>query len=225
MLNQTGSWAFSALIKTGGILSGALNIILVPIFVIFFLLGHDTMINFLESLIPPRNRKSAQVFFRKLDGVATSWFRGQIEVLLILALVYGTGLGLVFGLSGFGVLNGFAVGALTGVLNIIPYVGIATGFILAMAMTLIEWNGIGPVIGVAAVYGIAQIADGYFITPRIVGTKVGLSTLWVLIALLVGGALAGFLGMLFAVPVAALIGAAWPDVVKFYRSTDFYNKE
>lgn len=225
MLNSVGSWGFSALIKTGGVLSGVLNVVLIPVFMVFFLPGISRLEDFLSDLIPTHLRPAALTFFRKLDGVATSWFRGQIQVTFILSLLYGCGLALVFGLSGFGAMNGFAVGALTGVLNIIPYVGVATGFVLAMAMAMIEWNGLGPVIGIIAVFATVQISDGYFITPRVVGTKVGLSTVWVLIALLVGGALAGLLGMLFAVPVAALIRAAWPDAVRLYRESAFFKRE
>lgn len=225
MLNNVGSWAFSALIKTGGVLSGVLNVVLVPIFSIFFLSSLSQLEDFLADLIPPRHRPAAVTFFRKLDGVATSWFLGQIQVTFILSMVYGSGLALVFGLSGFGALNGFAVGALTGVLNVVPYVGVATGFTLALAMAVIEWNGVGPVIGICAVFAGVQLADAYFITPRVVGTKVGLSTVWVLIALLVGGALAGLLGMLFAVPGAALVRAAWPDALRLYRESAFFARE
>lgn len=225
MLNRFGSWAFSALIKTGGVLSGVLNVVLVPVFMLFFLSSLSKLEEFLADLIPPRHRPAAVTFFRKLDGVATSWFLGQIQVTFILSMVYGCGLALVFGLSGFGALNGFALGALTGVLNVVPYVGVATGFTLALAMALIEWNGVGPVIGILIVFAGVQVADAYFITPRVVGTKVGLSTVWVLIALLVGGALAGLLGMLFAVPVAALVRAAWPDAVRLYRESAFFARE
>jgi predicted PurR-regulated permease PerM len=225
LLNRTGSWALTALTQTGGILSGFMNLILIPLFTLFFLKDLESYRATAVGFIPEYRRERVIAFLHKIDHAIGSWFRGQIQVILILALVYGAGLAVVFGLSGFGAMNGFAIGALTGLLNIIPYVGVGIGLFLSLAMALIEWGGIYPLIGIAVVFIIAQIADGYFITPRIVGGKVGLGTVGVLIALLIGGALFGLAGMLFAVPCAAMLRAAWPDLMEIYRASSFYRGE
>jgi len=115
-----------------------------------------------------------------------------------------------------------ALGVLSGLLNIIPYVGFAVGFVLSVLVVLIEWSGWGAFIGVVAVFAIVQGLEGYLITPKIVGEKVGLSPVTVIIVLLVGGELAGLMGVLLAIPVAGAVKVILPDIAHRYRRSSYY---
>ncbi len=222
VLKKGGGWVVIALGQTSGILSGLMNIVLIPIFMLFFLIDMDSYRNFLIDLFPLKRRDTFLAFFGRIDEVLGSWFRGQLRLTFILSMLYGTGMAIVFGLSGFGTLIGFSLGALTGILNIVPYIGVSLGLSLSIAVALIEWNGILPVVATVAAFSLVQVTDAYFITPRIVGKKVGLSTPAVLIALLLGGALAGLLGMLLAIPTAAIARVIWPDLRDLYKRSRYY---
>ena len=117
---------------------------------------------------------------------------------------------------------GILVGLLAGLLSFIPYFGFGTGLILSLFLGLMQGFGWGQWSGLAAVFVIGQILEGYVLTPRLVGNRVGLSPVWVIFALLAGGVLAGFIGILIAVPVAAVIGVLVRRGIKWYQETDFY---
>ena len=162
---------------------------------------------------------------KSMDAVVGNWLRGQIEVALILAILYGIGIGAVFYFSGLDTKTGFAIGILTGTLNVIPYMGAATGFLLSMMIGVIEWSGFGTIAGILCVFLLVQVLDGYFITPRVVGSKVGLGPVGVVLSLLTGGSLFGFFGILLAVPSVAALKVIVPDIMKVYRDSRFYNRK
>ncbi len=221
-LNKAGSWAVTALTSTGSFLSGILNVVLIPILTFFFLKDFEIIRAFLADLIPAHNRERWTVSLERVDEAVGNWLRGQIEVALVLSLCYGTALSIAFAFSGLGAATGFAIGALTGVLNIIPYAGVGIGVFLSIALALLEWHGPGSLLAVSGAFVLVQVLDAYFITPHIVGQKVGLGTAAVITALLVGGGLFGIAGMLLAIPVAAALRALWPDLLEKYKSSRFY---
>ncbi|MEC9400605.1 MAG: AI-2E family transporter, partial [Myxococcota bacterium] len=118
--------------------------------------------------------------------------------------------------------DGFALGAISGLLNVIPYVGFAVGFVLSVLVVLIEWTGWGSLIGVLIVFSVVQGLEGYVITPKVVGEKVGLSPVAVIIVLLLGGELAGLLGVLLAIPVAGAFKVLLPDIIGMYRQSAYF---
>ncbi|MEM1348684.1 MAG: AI-2E family transporter, partial [Myxococcota bacterium] len=107
-------------------------------------------------------------------------------------------------------------------LNVIPYVGFAVGSLLSVLVVLIEWTGFGALVGVGVVFAVVQGLEGYVITPKIVGEKVGLSPVTVIIVLLIGAELAGLLGVLLAIPVAGAIKVILPDVARMYKASAYY---
>lgn len=208
--------------RTGALVASLLNLVMIPIFTFYFLRDFDKMRLGLVDYIPAGNRPWILERIRRMDQVVGAWFRGQCEVASILAVLYATGLGIVFAISGIGVTAGIAIGLLAGFLNVIPYFGFLIGFVLSILMVLLEWSGIGPLIGVLAVFAIVQALEGYVITPRIVGEKVGLSPVVVIIALLIGGEVLGLLGVLLALPVAGIVRVLLPDLVAQYRASPFF---
>jgi predicted PurR-regulated permease PerM len=211
--------------QTGSVVSGLLNAVMIPVFTFYFLRDFDEMRLAAVDYLPLHNRDWLLERIARSDAVVGAWFRGQVEVACILALLYVLGLSLTFGLSGTGVMAGLAIGVFAGLLNIIPYVGFAVGFGLAALLALLDWHGWGPIVGVAATFGIVQTLEGYVITPRIVGEKVGLSPVVVILALLAGAELLGVLGVLLALPIAGVLRALLPDAVEAYHNTVFYRGE
>ncbi|MFU8804704.1 MAG: AI-2E family transporter, partial [Bradymonadaceae bacterium] len=131
-------------------------------------------------------------------------------------------LGAVYGFSGLDIQSGVVIGLLTGFLNVIPYFGFAVGSVLAVLVTLIDWGGWGPVVGVLACFTVIQLVESYYITPKVVGDKVGLKPVTVIIVLLVGGHVAGLMGVLLAIPVAGAVKVLIPDIVKWYEKSSMY---
>lgn len=211
-------------VRTGDVISGALNLVMIPIFTFYFLRDFDRMRLSLVDYLPQHNRDWLLTRFQRMDEVVGAWFRGQVEVALILAALYAIGLAITFGLSGIGISTGIAIGLVSGLLNIIPYFGFAVGFGLSVLICVIDWEPWG-LLGVLITFGIVQGLEGYVITPRIVGEKVGLSPVVVIIALLVGSELLGLLGVLLALPVAGIIRVLLPDVLAQYRQSTFYTGE
>ena len=169
-----------------------------------------------KNLVPERFRPTFKEFLNDLNKTLSGFLRGQASVCICLAMYYGIALGLT------GINLGAIVGILTGILSFIPYVGFITGLaisaILALAggASLTQWGFL------CAIFLIGNVLEGYILTPRLVGKRVGLHPLWILFAILAGGCLAGFLGVLVAVPVAAVIGVVLRWLNKLYQSSSFY---
>ena len=194
VLRRIGSWGASMLARTSSVVIGLLNAVMIPIFAFYFLRDFDRAKWAAAEWIPPRHRAAALSRLSAMDAVVGAWFRGQVQVSLILAVLYAIGLAVVFALTDHSIFDGVAVGVISGLLNVIPYFGFAVGILLALIVVFVEWNGFGGLIGVGAVFAVVQGLEGYVITPRIVGEKVGLSPVTVILVLLIGGEIAGLLG-------------------------------
>lgn len=222
IFKKVGDWGTGLLTQTGVIVASLLNLIMIPIFTFYFLRDFDRMKDGAAQFIPLYRRGVVVDRLYKIDDVVGAWFRGQIQVSLILAALYGVGLGTAFAVTGHEAFDGFALGAISGLLNVIPYVGFAVGFVLSVLVVLIEWTGWGSLIGVLIVFSVVQGLEGYVITPKVVGEKVGLSPVAVIIVLLLGGELAGLLGVLLAIPVAGAFKVLLPDIIGMYRQSAYF---
>jgi predicted PurR-regulated permease PerM len=153
------------------------------------------------------------------DNVLSGYIRGQLLVAAILSLLYGIGLAVV------GLRFGFAIGFLAGWLSVIPYVGFSFGFLTSMMIGIANYQGVGQLMGVVAVFLVVQGLEGTVITPKLVGNKVGLSALATMLSLIIGGNLFGLVGMLIAIPVAGTLKIVLVDIKDEYTKLDFYNKD
>lgn len=205
--------------RAGSIVASLINLVLVPVLTGFFLRDFDRLRLAAFDLVPPDLRPGFQRRLVAMDEVVGAWFRGQIEVAGVLSVCYGLGLAVVFGASGMGVLSGFAIGVLTGWLNVLPYFGPLIGMFLAVSHVLLAWNGVGPLIGVVVVFLAVQQLEAYVITPRLIGDRVGLPPVVVILSLLLGGQLLGLVGLLLALPVAGVIRVWLPDLVEMWRAS------
>ncbi|MEQ1569935.1 MAG: AI-2E family transporter, partial [Myxococcota bacterium] len=208
--------------RTGAIVGSLLNLVLIPVLTFYFLRDFDHMRLAAVDYLPLHNRAWLIDRIAKMDVVIGAWFRGQIEVAAILGVLYAIGLGITFGVAGIGALDGVAIGLLAGLLNVVPYLGFVIGLVLAVLLALLDWVGWAPLIGVVLTFAIVQGLEGYVVTPRVVGEKVGLSPVVVILALLLGGQLLGPLGVVLALPLAGAIRVLLPDLAEWYRASDLY---
>lgn len=225
LLQRVTSTLGDVWIRTGAIVASVLNIVLVPVLTFFFLRDFDVMRLAAVDFLPSHNRAWWLERISQMNVVVGAWFRGQVEVALILSVLYALGLGFVFGISGIGLGSGVAIGLLSGMLNIIPYFGFLIGIVLSILLAVLDWHGVGPLIGVLIVFAVVQGLEGYLITPRVVGEKVGLPPVVVIITLLIGGQVLGLLGVLLALPIAGAFRVFLPDLIAWYRRSDLYTGE
>ncbi|MCL2075761.1 MAG: AI-2E family transporter [Betaproteobacteria bacterium] len=191
------------------------NLLMVP-FVAFYLLQEwPRIIDGLSRMLPrpwlPRARRIAN----EIDSVLAQFFRGQMLVMLILAVYYSVGLSLI------GLDFALPVGVLTGMLIFIPYIGFGSGMVLAVLTALLQ-GGWEPLIGVAIVYGIGQVVESFALTPYIVGERIGLHPLAVIFALLAFGQLFGFTGVLIALPASAALLVGLREVASAWFASPVY---
>lgn len=220
---STLSTAASGLLKQTTVLIGTVvNLVLIPILSFYFLRDFDDMKDEASKYLPRHQEEWMRGRLRQMDEVVGAWIRGQIEVSLILAGMYALGLALTFYLGGIEVSSGLAIGVFAGLLNIVPYLGFIVGFVLAILVALFEGTGWSPIIGVLLTFGIVQAIEGYVVTPRIVGEKVGLSPVAVIIALLLGAEILGLLGVLLAIPVVGSLRVLMPDLIAWYQRSDIF---
>ena len=173
----------------------------------------DTIMLHLGALVPESQRETIFKLARESDEVLSAFLRGQILVMLALAFIYSLGLSLV------GLKFAIAIGVVSGLVSFVPYLGFVFGIGLAGLTVALEPNPLWQMIGVVATFSIAQFIEGSLLTPKLVGTRIGLHPVIVIFAVAAGGQLFGFFGILLALPAAAVLSV----LVRF--AYDRYLKE
>ncbi|MFM2052557.1 MAG: hypothetical protein RL456_594 [Pseudomonadota bacterium] len=192
------------------------NAVLVPVMMFYLLLDWPDLMRRLRRLVPPRHLDAAMGFLRECDEVLGQYLRGQVLVMLILAAYYTVALAL----AGFEL--ALPVGVFTGLAIFIPYVGFGVGAVLALLAGMLQfasWYGVGAV---AVVYGLGQVVESFFLTPRLVGERIGLHPIAVIFVLLAFGHLFGFVGVLLALPAGALVLVALRRLRVAYMTSRLY---
>ena len=201
---------------TASALGAAAAAVMVPIFTFYLLQDFDHIVAKLRELLPVTQRAGIVSMAREVDEVLGQFFRGQLTVMLILAALYAAGYALV------GVRLALPIGVMAGLVSFIPYVGGAVALGLALLMSLLHFAGVGQLVAIVAVYAVIQVLEGFVITPRIVGDKLGLSPVWVLFALMVGGELFGFMGVMLSLPAAAVVKVFVLHALERYRQSGLF---
>ena len=205
-----------AIIGSMGVIFVLLGTLIVPIFALYLLGDFDRIVKRAELLVPRRWAPGVAEVMREIHTTLGRYVRGQLLTNLILACLYATGLSLT------GVRLAIPIGALTGLLSFVPYVGLVLGTVLSALMALLDWHGPGQIAGVLAVMATVGVLDGMVITPRIVGGSVGLKPLEVLLTMMAAGTLFGFLGVLLAVPIGAVLKILLQRAATAYLASSFY---
>ncbi|MBL8489925.1 MAG: AI-2E family transporter [Rhodocyclaceae bacterium] len=205
-------------LKIGGVaLVGLLaNLFLAPVVMFYLLLDWHPMIGRLAGVVPRPWHPKVLAMAADVDAVLSEFLRGQVLVMLALAVYY------VLALWIAGLEYALPVGVLTGLLVFVPYLGYATGFILALTTAILQFEGWSPIVGTLAVFGFGQALESFVLTPRLVGERIGLHPLAVIFALMAFGQLFGFFGVLLALPASAALLVGLREVRRLYLASSFY---
>lgn len=191
--------------------------LLTPLVAFYFLRDWDRIIARIDSWLPRRQADTVRDLAREIDAILAGFVRGQATVCFMLAVYYSVALSLA------GLDYGIIIGIAAGILTFIPYLGAIMGLIVSVIVALGQFDDYTRVLIVAGVYVLGHLVEANFITPNLVGDRVKLHPVWVLFALLAGGALFGFTGVLLAVPVAAVIGVVVRFGLAQYLSSTFFD--
>ncbi|CAN5527945.1 AI-2E family transporter [soil metagenome] len=208
-----------ASIWSGGLaLVNILSLLVITPIVAFYMLNDwDHMVTYVDGLVPRHHLDTVRSLAREIDNAMAGFIRGQGTVCIVLGLFYAVGLSLA-GLN-FALLIG--IGA--GLLSFVPYVGSIIGGVTAISLALVQfWPDWVSVIIVAAIFGAGQFIEGNFLSPKLVGNRVGLHPVWLMFALFAFGYIFGFVGLLLAVPLAAAAGVLTRFAIRQYRKSALY---
>lgn len=199
-------------------LVGLISLIVVtPVVAFYLLLDWDRMVEKVDALLPRDHRDTIRSLARDINTVLAGFIRGQVIVCLVLGVIYAVGLTIV------GLKFGLIVGILAGIISFIPYLGTILGFIVGVALALFQFAPDYIQVGfVVAVFAVGQFIEGNFLSPKLVGDRVGLHPVWVMFAIFAFAALFGFVGALLALPVAAALGVLARFGIAQYRNSQLY---
>jgi len=192
------------------------NAVLIPVVLFYLLMDWPRLVERVQALVPPRLRPAVLGFLQECDSLLGQYLRGQLLVMLVLAVYYAVALQL----AGFDL--ALPVGVFTGLAIFIPYIGFGLGCALALLAGVLQFASLYGVVVVAVVYGLGQLVESFYLTPRLVGERIGLNPLAVIFALLAFGHLLGFVGVLVALPLSAVALVALQRLRAAYMASRLY---
>jgi len=192
------------------------NLVLVPVVTFYLLRDWDILVGRLRALLPRANEANVVRIVKECDDVLAEFFRGQLLVMAVLALVYSVGLSIV------GLDLALLIGMVAGLVSFVPYLGLLVGIVLAGIAAFFQFHEFLPIAYVAAVFGVGQALEGMVLTPMLVGDRIGLHPVAVIFAVLAGAQLFGFLGVLLALPVAAVVVVLLRNAHERYVKSEIY---
>jgi predicted PurR-regulated permease PerM len=210
-----------ASLKIGGslILTLVGNAVLIPLLMFYFLLDQRLMLDRVKQWIPLSQTQNVELFLSEVDHLLGQYIRGQLSVMFCMAIFYSVALKIA-GLS-----LALPIGIFTGLAIFIPYIGIGFGLLLALMSSLLEFEASHALSVVVIVFGLGQMIEGFFLTPKLVGERIGLHPVVVIFALLTFGQLFGFVGVMLALPMSAVLSVAVFWLKRAYQSSHLYKGE
>jgi len=189
------------------------NLVLLPILSFYFLRDWHRIVGGIRRLIPRAHEAKAVQLAGEADSVLGAFLRGQMLVMVCLGVIYAIGLWVV------GLKSGLLIGFIAGMVSFVPYLGALVGVIAAVIATLIQYGDINHLIWVAVVFMVGQLIESYLLTPKLVGDRIGLHPVAVIFAIMAGGQLFGFIGVLLALPAAAVLNVVFQHgIARYYQS-------
>jgi len=195
------------------------NLVLIPVVAFYLLRDWHRLVGMIDRMLPRWIEPTIAHLAHESDKVLGAFVRGQLLVMLALGIFYGAGLSLV-GLS-----VGLLIGIVAGLLSFVPYLGFIVGFGAAIIAVLVQYGDWTHVLLICGVFAVGQLLEGYVLVPRLVGGKIGLHPVAVIFAVLAGGYLFGFLGVLLALPAASVIMVLLRYLLERYRLSELYTEE
>jgi len=210
---------FGSISRSGAALAlWAINLALIPVLSFYFLRDWGTLVTHIAALVPRDHLSTVSRLACEASDSLGGFLRGQLLVMLALGTIYALGMTLV------GLRLGLLIGLIAGLISFVPYLGAILGILLALIAVIMQQDGLdwSLLFLVSSVFAIGQLAESYLLTPRLVGDKIGLHPVAVIFAVMAGGSLFGFLGLLIALPVAAIANVLLRDLHARYRQSRLY---
>jgi predicted PurR-regulated permease PerM len=207
-------------VSAGGqaVLSWLMNLLLIPVVTFYLLRDWDRLVEGVRTLLPRAAEPTVSRLTREIDAVLGAFIRGQLMVMLALGMLYAVGLWLV------GLDLAFIIGMAAGMLSIVPYLGTLVGVVAAVTAALFQFQDVLHPVLALAVFAVGQSLEGMVLTPKLVGDRVGLHPVAVIFAVLAGGQLFGFLGVLLALPVASALNVLVRYAHQRYRDSALFRE-
>ena len=200
-------------------LAGLANLVLIPVVTFYLLRDWDVLMVKIRDLLPRSTEPVVVALAKESDEIIGAFIRGQLLVMLALGIMYSVGLWFV------GLDLALILGLIAGLASIVPYMGFIVGIVAAGIACWFQFQELIPLLGVAIVFGIGQLIEGMVLTPLLVGDRIGLHPVAVIFAIMAGGQIAGFSGVLLALPVAAVIMVLLRFVYRNYKASELYGAE
>jgi predicted PurR-regulated permease PerM len=194
-------------------------VLLVPVVTFYLLRDWDALVANLRGLLPRAIEPRFSAIAGEIDAVLAQFLRGQLTVMVALAFIYTVGLWLA------GLELAFSIGVIAGLVSFVPYLGVIVGVLLASLSALLQFQDLVHLLAVFAVFGVGQLLEGMVLSPLLVGDRIGLHPVAVIFAVMAGGQLFGFFGVLLALPVAAAIVVLLRHSHEEYKRSLFYGPE
>ena len=194
-------------------------LVITPIVTFYLLRDWDKIVETIEEWLPRRYAQTVREQVSEINFVLSAFLRGQVLVCALLGIFYAICLTLI------GLDFGFVIGLGTGVISFVPYFGMLVGFVVGIGVAIAQFGEWQPIILVVVVFIVGQFLEGNFITPKLVGDKIGLHPVWIIFLLLAGGSLFGFTGLFLAIPLGAVIGVLGRFFITEYKTSKAYLAE
>lgn len=195
------------------------NLVLIPVVAFYLMRDWDIMVGHIQDLLPRKRVNVINQLAREMDEVLGAFLRGQLLVMLALGIIYSIGLWWV------GLNVALVVGMIAGLASVVPYLGFIIGIASAIITALVQFGDVTTLVYIAIVFGIGQALESMLLTPLLVGDKIGLHPVAVIFAIMAGGQLFGFVGILVALPVAAMIMVLLRHAHYRYKQSNVYGEE
>ncbi|MBU3616115.1 AI-2E family transporter [Polynucleobacter sp. JS-Polo-80-F4] len=208
----------TVLMSGSSVIAGFVNAVLIVFVMFYLLMDWDHFFGLVKNIVPLRAQETVHHLAMHTDGLLSQYLRGMLIVIAIMSIYYSAGLSLI------GVKGAAALGIFTALMIVIPYIGITLGLTLATLSALLQFGPGTEIIGVLILFGIGQFLEGFFLTPRLVGERIGLHPVAVLFALLLFGKLFGFFGVLLALPISAVSLVLVKYLWSLYTQSAWYQK-
>jgi predicted PurR-regulated permease PerM len=200
-------------------IAGLANLVLIPVVTFYLLRDWDVLTAKIRDLLPRSTEPTIVSLATECDEIIGAFIRGQLLVMLALGVIYSIGLWFV------GLDLALILGLIAGLASIVPYMGFIVGIVAAGIACWFQFQELMPLLAVAAVFGVGQLLEGMVLTPSLVGDRIGLHPVAVIFAIMAGGQIAGFSGVLLALPVAAVIMVLLRFIHRNYKASDLYSAQ
>jgi len=192
-------------------------IALVPVILYYFLRDWPTMVDSIESLLPMRGKSKVREIFVSINELLSAYIRGQLNICLLLSLYY------IIGLSIIGLDLAVLLGIISGFFIIVPFIGVMISFLLVFISAYFSYGAGIQLVYISLIFAIGHVIESYILSPKIIGERIGLHPVWIIFAVFAGGSLFGFVGILFAVPIAGIIKVLLTHLLSYYKSSKIFS--